>query len=78
FLCTFFSAKKYAKSSCNGFEPNFVRFPRKSKSIPKNAKLTTFRQLHFFHVITLLFLGSAGVATDGDIWSAFSLCHFGF
>ncbi|MBU0632862.1 hypothetical protein KKA17_09460 [bacterium] len=57
----------FLKNSCNGFELDFVKFPRNSNSIPKNAKLTSFKQLHFLYVISLLCLGSAGVATDVEI-----------
>jgi hypothetical protein len=73
----FFLRKKVSKSSCNGFELDCVKFPRKSKSIPKNAKLTSFKQLHFLNGITLLFLGSADVATEGSNLVVF-LCDYLF
>jgi len=41
-----------------------VRFPKNIKQIPKNSKLTLFKQLNFLHEISLLFFGSADVATD--------------
>ncbi|WP_345978709.1 hypothetical protein [Sulfurimonas sp. HSL3-2] len=60
----FFLRKKVPKSSCNGFELDFVKFPSNRKSIPKNAKLVSLKQLHFLYVTPFLFLGSADVATD--------------
>ncbi len=70
----FFLRKKVPKSSCNGFEPNFVRFPRESKSIPKNIKLgQALKQLCFLNVIPLLSLGSADIATDLKAFTAFSV-----
>ncbi|MBU0633268.1 hypothetical protein KKA17_11580 [bacterium] len=64
----FFLRIKVPKSSCNGFELDFVKFPRNSKSIPKNIKLgQALKQLYFFNVMALLFLGSADVAIDVEI-----------
>ena len=68
----FFLRKKVPKSSCNGFELAFGKFPRNKNSIPKNIKLgQALRQLCFLYIITFFFLGSADVATADTSFFAY-------